>query len=71
MATRIPASAREIATRLTREGWTFTGRTHGGHLVFEHPSGARTTTSSTPSDWRAQRAVLACARREIRKTQMP
>ena len=69
MATRLPRSAREIATQLAREGWTFAGKTHGGHLVFEHPSGARTTTSSTPSDRKAHRAVLACARREIRRTQ--
>lgn len=71
MSSRIPASAREIATRLAREGWTFTGKTRGGHLIFVHPSGARTTTSSTPSHRSAHRDAVARARREVRKAQMP
>lgn len=66
MTTRPPHSAREIAAALTRDGWRFAGTTRGGHLIFEHPTGGRTITSGTPSDWRARRTALAQARRQVR-----
>lgn len=56
---------RKVVSLAARHGCTL-GRTRGGHLVLRHPDGWRVVTSSTPSDDKAIRNVLADIRRYSR-----
>lgn len=65
---RLPSRrARDVSRALQAEQWELDRVTHGNHLLFVHPSGARMIVSATPSDARAHKRVMCLSRRLVRE----
>jgi predicted RNA binding protein YcfA (HicA-like mRNA interferase family) len=59
-------TTRELVRELALDGWVSRGVQHGGHVLLEHPCGARIYVSGTPSGRRVKQQVRGDARRAIR-----
>ena len=53
---RIPRDLRALADKFTRAGGQL-GLTNGGHIRWTLPNGGVVFSASSPSDWRATKAV--------------
>lgn len=56
---------REIEQLMRQLGFSLVRRTGSGHLCWQHPSGVRYTTPSSPSDHRGLRNARADIRRAL------